>query len=926
MMAAALNGFLHRVKCWLPGHKRTVTLSGQPYPWFRTQQVATVSGAALLLCVAGSVAWTVWDAHREVQAQAERSLQNIAYALDQDIARNVHLYDVTVQSTMAGLQVPGLAAASPELRHAALFNQMGQAQYMAAVLVLNERGDIAFDSESAVPRSANFADRDYFRAHQQQGDAGLSVSRPFQSRLNGAPAIAFSRRLDHGDGGFAGVAVAAVQLAYFQDLFSRLDLGKHGAVTLLRNDGIILARWPYDASAIGHDIGTNELFQQTLRAHAGILRGPAAVDGIKRVIAFRHVADLPLIISVGLAEDEILAPWRRKMVGIGIGLATMAGLAILLALALRRELHRRSQAERAAEKSAQGEMLSAEQAKRSAHDLWEALQRLNALFENSADALFVASLRQDGKFAYDAFNPQAERLTGLLADAVVGRTPDECLPPDAARSVLAHWQQCARECRPLRYSHVLDLSGAPHHWETLLVPVLDDAGYVCRLIGTSRDVTMRQQAEDALQDQNQALEVRVSEAMAEREAALVRAAHAERMQVLGQLAGGIAHDFNNVLQGVNGCAALIERRPADTVAVRRLARLVLETTGRGATVTRRLLAFSRRDELQAEPIEAGPLLEGLCEILSCTLGGMVRVHADVAAGLPPLLADKGQLETVLLNLATNARDAMPGGGTLTLAAAPEQITDGVNSAGRKSELPSGCYVRLSVSDTGTGMSAAVRARVTEPFFTTKPAGQGTGLGLAMANGFAEQSGGRLAIESQPGQGTTVTLWLPQATAVSEAANPVTVAPADGLQTAAFRVLIVDDDDIVREAMAECLEADYKVVAASSGAEAVALLDAGETVDVLVTDLTMPGMDGLRLIREAQIRRPGLPALLLTGYAGDVAALAVSGAVSGAFSLMRKPVTASQLGERVAALLTTPLTGRKGEAAYASQPRSKHPQI
>jgi CheY-like chemotaxis protein len=332
--------------------------------------------------------------------------------------------------------------------------------------------------------------------------------------------------------------------------------------------------------------------------------------------------------------------------------------------------------------------------------------------------------------------------------------------------------------------------------------------------------------------------------------------------------------------------------------------MVLEAAERGATVTHRLLAFSRRGELRAEPLEAAELLANTREILAHTLGTGIEIRVEVADGLPLLFADKGQLETVLVNLATNARDAMGTVGTLTLAAAAEtRGLDGrqVHPAG----LEPGSYVRLSVSDTGTGMDAATLKQAVEPFFTTKPIGKGTGLGLAMASGFAEQSGGALNIESVPGRGTTVMLWLPVAEETQAAARadgePASAAAADS----PARILVVDDDEIVRAVLTEQLEAaGYVILPAGSAAAALALLDAGEAVDLVVSDLSMPGMDGMALIGEVQRRKPGLCAILLTGFVtAGVAETAIGGALSGNISVLRKPIDGKRLAARVAAVLT-----------------------
>ncbi|PWS36655.1 hypothetical protein DFH01_16080 [Falsiroseomonas bella] len=421
--------------------------------------------------------------------------------------------------------------------------------------------------------------------------------------------------------------------------------------------------------------------------------------------------------------------------------------------------------------------------------------------------------------------------------------------------------------------------------------------------------TERDRAQTELRRLNDELRARVEAEVAAREEAQARLAQAQRMEALGQLAGGIAHDFNNVLQAVQGGARLIASDAADPGRVRRLALMVVDAASRGAAVTRRLLTFARRADLRAEPVDVADLLTAMREILRHTLGSGIEVRVQVAPNVPALLADRGQLETVLVNLAANARDAMGGAGVLTLSAIHEAVANGNGAAAGAAGLKAGAYVRLSIADTGVGMDAPTLARATEPFFTTKPRGQGTGLGLAMARGFAEQSAGALTIESAPGFGTTVRLWLPVAPSEPVAPAPHVAEPRPQAD-ARRRLLLVDDEALVRALTAEALEAaGFVVHSVGSSAEALELLDAGEAVDILVTDLSMPGLDGLALIREAQRRRPDLPAILLTGFATDMAELAVGGAISGRFSLLRKPIDAGMLAERADVLLRAAVAGR-----------------
>jgi len=394
-------------------------------------------------------------------------------------------------------------------------------------------------------------------------------------------------------------------------------------------------------------------------------------------------------------------------------------------------------------------------------------------------------------------------------------------------------------------------------------------------------------------------EAQVRKEVAAREAAQTRAAHAERMSALGELAGGIAHDFNNILQAVSAGAVLIERRAADLDHVRRQARLIEAAVERGASISRRLLGFARQDVLRPEHIETAELVGQVRELLAHAMDPSIEIRIDVAADAAGFVADRFRLETVLLNLATNARDAMPGGGILTISA-----TNDAPSHGPEVPPPqAGRFVRIAVTDTGSGMDAATLARAGEPFFTTKPKGKGTGLGLSMARGFAEQSGGAISIASQPGRGTTVSLWLPKEDVVVRTEGPTPAADRK-VARADLRVMLVDDDDAVRATLAGSLQdAGFLVSSAESAERALDLLRGGLGIDALVTDLSMAGMSGWDLIREVRSRWPDLPCLMLTGHLeddGDTQAAAC--AQDNRFLLLRKPAPPAVLAERLGALI------------------------
>jgi PAS domain S-box-containing protein len=444
-----------------------------------------------------------------------------------------------------------------------------------------------------------------------------------------------------------------------------------------------------------------------------------------------------------------------------------------------------------------------------------------------------------------------------------------------------------------------------------------EEGRPIRMLGTAVEVTAQRQAEAVLARDKAELERLVEARTRDLQETQAQLAHARRMDALGQLAGGIAHDFNNVLQAVHGAAGLIEKRLHDPERVRRLNQLLMEAADRGTSITRRLLAFSRRGELRAEAIDPAGLLADLREIFLHTLGSGVQVRVEADPGLPRLLADRSQLETALVNLATNARDAMAGTGSITLVADEVALQHSGNPAGaghaETASVQPGRYIRLRVRDTGEGMPPEILARVTEPFFTTKPFGKGTGLGLAMARGFAEQSGGTLAIDSRPGQGTTVTLWLPLATTNGDDLGipnerAIVEYPPERREGT---ILLVEDDAIVRGVVGAQLEAEgYTVVPAESGAAALLRLDAGETIDLVIADLSMPAMDGISVIKAVQRRYPHLPAILLTGFTNETAVSTLD-VLEGAFLLLRKPVTRLELAERVAVLLEGASAARSG---------------
>jgi len=359
------------------------------------------------------------------------------------------------------------------------------------------------------------------------------------------------------------------------------------------------------------------------------------------------------------------------------------------------------------------------------------------------------------------------------------------------------------------------------------------------------------------------LERRVEERTAEHATAVAQLHEAQKLETLGQLTGGVAHDFNNLLTPITGALDLLQRRYGDADArSQRLLTNALQAADRAKTLLQRLLGFARRQSLTTQAVDIAALLWGMRDLISSSVGPTIEVRLRCETELQPALIDPNQLELAILNLAVNARDAMPGGGALTILA--EELAIGPRSEPR---LTPGLYIRLSVIDTGSGMDADTLARAIEPFYSTKEFGRGTGLGLSMVHGLAAQLGGGFALTSAPGEGTRVDLYLPVAEDMAPAQHRAASEPLRSIGRR-LSILLIDDEEIVRTATGEMIrDLGHDVTEASGGAEGLTLLDAGSKVDAVVTDYMMPGMDGGTFARRVADRHPEVPVLLITGYTG-----------------------------------------------------------
>jgi PAS domain S-box-containing protein len=479
--------------------------------------------------------------------------------------------------------------------------------------------------------------------------------------------------------------------------------------------------------------------------------------------------------------------------------------------------------------------------------LQESERRFRTLVQGVKDyALYMLDV--DGRVSN--WNTGAEAIKGYKADEIVGQhfsrfyTEEDRARGEPQRALATAIAEGKYEMEAWRVRR-----DGTYFWASVVIdPIYDEEGRLNGFAKITRDITERRKAYEELEEARAAV------------------FQSQKLQALGELTGGVAHDFNNLMTVIRGAADLLSRPGLTEEKRARYLRAIIDTADRAATLTSHLLAFGRRQALKPEVTDLNLRLDAFADMIGRTLGGQVEVKLDLAPSLPLVEVDLAQLETALLNAAFNARDAMPDGGRLTLATR--------SVAGEPGE------VMVEVADTGTGMTAEVRDRAFEPFFTTKPVGEGTGLGLSQIHGFAAQAGGRAEIVSAEGEGTSVRIFLP-VTDRKAGLSAETVRPPKPPRD--LNVLLVEDNDHVREFARHLLEElGYRVLSAASADEALELLDR-ETVDVLFSDVVMPGRSGLELARVARELRPNLPVLLASGYSEEIV-----GSAGAEFEIVRKP--------------------------------------
>ena len=815
----------------------------------------------------------------EVQDEA-LGLAKLAAAGQQQIVQGIR------QALIALSELPAIKAKDTQGCNAYLSKIKQRYPGFISFIVVDMNGS-SFCDASSDHKPSTAAGRPYFASTLKTG--AFTVGEFAIGRLTGRNVLHFALPFYDDDARMGGVVIAALSLDWLADSIARQDVPPGAALAITDRNGTVLARYPDNGRFIGRKMPNDKYWRVD---HPGTT-ATLDLDGVERIVGFSALqADSGgLLVSFGLNKAQAFTKIQRRTQR-GIFLITLSTLIVLVLMWLgaRRFIQRplgqlvdaanqwrlgefsrrvdiRGKSEIARVAGAFNSMADAlehrerelSEAKERAE---EAAARITMIFESTTDSVLIV----DRDWCISYFNGPARSLFAEGRD-LIGMNLSEAFPDAADAEILGQFQKVMSDQRP---AFVEALCARRNAW--LAINAFPSSQGLAVFF---RDITEHKHAVEARRLIQEQLH------------------QSQKMESVGQLTGGIAHDFNNLLTVVSGNLELIEDA-ADNDRVRQFAAAARCAAGRGAKLTAQLLAFSRRQKLNPKLINANKLISEFQGLIRQAVGGSCKVELRTDERLWFCHVDPPLLETALLNLALNARDAMPDGGVLEIETRNVVLDEGVMDG-----CSPGSYVRLSVTDTGCGIPPEVRDRVFEPFFTTKEVGKGTGLGLSMVYGFVRQTGGYVDVESAPGMGTTVALYLPKAKQRPD-------AEAEAVQTQTIpggseRVLVVEDNEDVLEVTSAMLTTfGYRVLCARNGAEALQMLKSGQEFELLFSDVVMPnGMSGVELARETRRLNRSIKILLTSGYAGDV--LERHRSVD-EFPIIDKPFQLADLARRLRSIL------------------------
>jgi PAS domain S-box-containing protein len=827
---------------------------GGPIRFNRLRAGVVALGVLALLAFAGSSFYDAWRSYRHAVIATDREISNVASALAEQTAWTWQAVDLLLDDT-ARWYSSDSHEIPPERLNEVLATRTAGIRQVRLVTVVDAQGIQRHRSRGTSPPNLDVSDRSYFIAQRDGTAKGFFISEPLVTRSENRAGVVISRRLDDDTGNFAGVITAVVDLEDLKQFYGTMNLGQASTIHLLRDDGRLLVRNPSAPILIGLS------FPQL----AAVPSAPASrlvnpIDGKRDFIAVARVRDTPLLLTVTRDEGVALRPWRDETIRVAVRTLILILLGALTIFALLRQLRRVEASERALRESEERYALAMEGANEGFWD-WHApadqlfiSQKLKMLTGHSADSEFTT--RSAWMESTVVHPDDVQRRDCALREHFEGRTPRyECeyrvRMPDGSWSWLLARGRCLR-----------DAAGKPY-----------------RFVGSAVDVSAGKQAQ--LDKEHLEAQLRQS----------------QKMEAIGTLAGGIAHDFNNILGAILGYGELAYQHSADGTPLRRYLDNVMHATGRAKALIDRILGFSRSGLGERAPVNVQSVIEETLELLEASLPYGIHVESRLEAGNAAVIGDATHLHQVAMNLFTNGLQAMRRGGVLRVVLERVELSERRPLA--RGILTPGSYVKLVVSDIGTGIPPAVLERMFDPFFTTKGVGEGTGLGLSLVHGIVTDMGGAIDVKTQPGEGTSFEIWLPAAGEIGRpAADTVRELPRGKGET----LMIVDDERPLVEVVEEMLaELGYEPVGFDSSAAALAAFRAEPNrFDLILTDEAMPDFMGTELAREFRRCRPEVPIILVSGHGGTK--LTQAAAAVGVNELLRKPLQRRDLAESLARVL------------------------